>query len=507
MDKDIKNEFIYEGLFSEYLPGNFQVPLKAYTLPLSDKSDFIEPLKFNMSRFSENKERRMIYIPEITDYFRTIKYMENNNLITDLINLAKSDVSFSHFVKNNRIMKHETDYVLIQVTSTRELDDSIVSNYIDNVAEKIKRAKGAVGVLKLDISNFYASIYTHIVPSIKLGYESLNDNYKKFKANENDSTIDKDYIIYKDLDESIRKLNCGRTNGILPGTKISQLIAEALLTKIDEEIKLKGIKYVRYVDDYEIFIYDENEIEYIQNTMRTILNKYYLSINQNKTEYLKFPYYVVYNLNKIIDNKIIDDVSVFDTMELFNDFFEIEKKGIKGAVRFLVKSLKREVNFEDKELYKTYLINVLVNDERSLIKASELLLLNKDGFNFSESDKEIIKSKLIINIENGNHLESIWLLLLSCKIDNSIVDNVLIEKIIKSGNDLLIIVMVNELEKDLYKNYISHINIDSLSWLLIYELFRLDFIPETIINSLFKNNSYFYKKMKYESIAFYKNNE
>lgn len=504
MNIKIKNEFIYEGLFSEYLPITFNVPKEVFQIDLSNKSDLIEPIRFSMSRFN-NKDRRIIYIPEITDYRRAIKYLENNGLIEELIYIAKSDVSFSHFVKNNKILKHENSYDFIREKLTIDIDKNITSNYIENVVDKIKRAKGSVGVLKLDISNFYESIYTHMIPSIKLGYDGLYENYRKFKANNADPSIHEDYIKYNDLDANIRNLNCGRTNGILPGTKISQLIAEAFLTNIDHEIKSEGIKYVRYVDDYEIFIEDENKIDFIKNKINSILNKYSLSINQNKTEYLKFPYYVVSNLNKIIDDKINGEVSVFDTMELFNNFFDLENNGTKGAVRFLIKSLKKEVNFEDKELYKTFLFNVLVNDERSMIKSCELLLQNKGVFNFTSLDKEIIKSRLLENIESDNHLETIWLFLLLCKIDNSIVDEILIEKIINSGNDLLIIVMLNEVKKELFNNYISQIDIDNSSWLLIYELFRLDYISDVIIDSVFKNNSAFYKKMKYKNIKFYKN--
>lgn len=506
MNDEIKNEFKYNGLFSEYLPRNFKVPQETFQISLRNKSDFIEPLRFSMSRFTGNKERRMIYIPEITNYIRAINYLDNNNLIEELINIAKSDVSFSHFVKKDKIIKHENVYDFEQEKLVCNSNDNDISNYIENVVDKIKRAKGAVGVLKVDISNFYASIYTHIIPSIKLGYDGLYENYRKFKSNQNDSTINVDFIKYSDLDINIRNLNCGRTNGILPGTLISQLIAEALLSKIDEEIKAAEIKYVRYVDDYEIFIYDENKIDFIQNKIRMILNKYFLTINQNKTEYIRFPYYVVSNLNKIINDKTHYEVAASDTMELFNMFFDMEKKGTKGAVRFLVKSLRKAVKFKDMELYKTFLFNVLVNDERSMIKTCEVLLQNKDLFNFNDADKELIKTRLIENINNSNHLESIWLLLLLCKIDNSIIDDNLLKEIINSGNDLLIVVMLNEIEKDLYENFVSQINIDNASWLLIYELFRLDYISRTFIESVFKNNSAFYKRMKHRKIVFYKNN-
>ena len=80
MKKEIKNEFIYEGLFSEYLPSNFKLSYEVFQIALQGKSDLKEPLRFSMSRFN-NKDRRIIYVPEITDYVRAINYLDDNNLI------------------------------------------------------------------------------------------------------------------------------------------------------------------------------------------------------------------------------------------------------------------------------------------------------------------------------------------------------------------------------------------------------------------------------------------
>ena len=47
-------------------------------------------------------------------------------------------------------------------------------------------------------------------------------------------------------------MNLNQTNGLLAGPFVSRLISEALLTRIDKEIKSENIRFVRYVDDYEI---------------------------------------------------------------------------------------------------------------------------------------------------------------------------------------------------------------------------------------------------------------
>ena len=95
----------------------------------------------------------------------------------------------------------------------------------------------------MDIANFYPSIYTHLIPCIKLGYEEAEKQYKITKANNADPNIKEEYSQYVHLDELIRNMNIGRTNGILPGTLISQFIAEAVLCRIDSELEQLGVKF------------------------------------------------------------------------------------------------------------------------------------------------------------------------------------------------------------------------------------------------------------------------
>ena len=54
----------------------------------------------------------------------------------------------------------------------------------------------------------------------------------------------------------------------------------------------------------------------------------------------------------------------------------MEKNGEKGATRYLLKTYKNEYHIEDehKELYASYLLNVLCNDEKSLGLACKIII-------------------------------------------------------------------------------------------------------------------------------------
>lgn len=291
----IYNEFMKDGFFSEYLSSAFTLEnvFDVFSIDLSQKSDFVEPLAFNMSRFTEDGRRRTIFVPELASYIATVKYMKDKGIISNLIAIAEDEHSFSPLLQQNGEMtRHERDYNF-GITSGEADQEAVKSTYIPNIVDKIQRAKGAKGILSLDITNFYPSIYTHLIPSIKLGYEDAETQYKASKADKTNPIISEDYKTYTALDILTRNMNGGRTNGLLPGILISQFFAEALLSRIDTEIEGAGIRFVRYVDDYEIFIYDENEIIKCQNVMAAILKKYFLTLNNEKTKYTKFPYYVL----------------------------------------------------------------------------------------------------------------------------------------------------------------------------------------------------------------------
>ncbi|MEA5142003.1 MAG: RNA-directed DNA polymerase [Oscillibacter sp.] len=501
----IANEFMKNGFFSEYLPSAYTLKngFDVFGVELSQKSDLVEPLSFNMSRFTEDGRRRTIFVPELASYIATVKYMKEQNILKDLINVAKDPHSFSPLLqKNGDMTRHERDYYFDVGQADQ---DAIKSSYIPNIIDKIQRSKGAKGILFVDISNFYTSIYTHLIPSIKLGYDEAEAQYKASKANNTDPTISADYRKYVKLDEFIRNMNGGRTNGLLPGILVSQFLAEALLSRIDKELGNEGICFVRYVDDFEIFIYDESKIIKTQNSIVSILKKYFLALNNEKTKYTKFPYYIVENLEKIYSAYTGKTIESAEIMKMFNTYFELEANGTKGAVRFLIKSLNDAFTCSDRNLYTSYLLDVLVNDERSLVKVCQLMIKEKRKLRFTEEDVQIIENLLIQHLDNNNHLEAVWLLYLRKQLRKKRLPAKLMYKIIRSGNDLAIIMMIEEFQTSLTSKMKEECKNISKSWILCYQLYLHNYLSkeEFAQKSKIKNNIAFYSILKKNNMNFY----
>ena len=270
------------GFFSEYLPPCFSLKEKMFSEIPQANCDLIKPYSFTMSRFNINNARRTIFIPEIGAYAVVNDYVKDNNILEELTKFIDTNSeSFSKLImEDGSIMRHE------QVYDKSLLEgEKISSQYINNVVEKTIKSAGAKKVLKIDIANCFASIYTHFIPAILLGYDIAEDNYKRtLKKEPTNNTYDK----YKKLDDAIRKQNTNQTNGLLVGPLLSQLIVEALLTRIDIELKEKDILFSRYLDDYEVYLFEKSKDEII-SIFVSILRKYGLSLNFEKIELIDFP--------------------------------------------------------------------------------------------------------------------------------------------------------------------------------------------------------------------------
>lgn len=509
----ITKTFTQDGYFSEYLPPSFSLSknqnvakLFDGSIVISNKSDLAEPISFSMSRFKKDGSRRTIYVPELCSYISAIKVMTDKNLISDLITSLTSNVSFSPLLQaSGELTRHEKNYIPTTSEEFLEFED-VALTYVPNVLKKLNLAKGAKKILCLDISNFYGNIYTHLLPAIKLGYEDAELQYKAQRANNTDPVISDDYRKYVELDEAVRNMNGARTNGLLAGTIISQFLAEALLSRIDIELKNEKINYVRYVDDYEVFIYDESQIEKIKSIVENKLRKYFLALNEEKTDIVEFPYYLVENLKKIYEGYSNRELSDEELMKLFNCYFRLEQEGIKGSIRFLIKSIGSDLKPKNKNIFTTYLINTLVNDSRSMVKTCELLITQKSKIEIKKHDIEIIKNLLLQHLNCSNDLEVLWLLYLLKEFGVRKFIAKISRKIIHSHNDLAIIMLIEEFQ--INDKMIDECKTNAKSWLLCYQLFLRGHLTknEFKTKSKIKHNISFYSKLKKHEFSFYHKN-
>jgi len=462
------------GFFSEYLPPCFMLDRQFLTRPPDDKCDLIAPVCFTMSRYSGNDARRSIFIPEIGSYVVTSQFIQREHIVKELIEFSEtSDASFSPILgKDDRIVRHEQSYDKI----TTEFDE-IPSDYIENVAKKIIRSAGATSMLKLDISNCYSSFYVHMIPAILLGMENTEIEYKKYLFDNNDDSINPTYLKYMKLDSIIRQQNLNRTNGLLTGTLYSKIVIESILTCIDKELQQQEIKHTRYVDDYEVYLYGSEEKQTI-SIFENTLKRYGFVLNSEKTELLEFPYYITENLEKIFHDHSEASIGTAETMELFNSFLSMEKAGIKGAIRYLLKSIeKNPIDTNNPELFKSYLLTILGNNERSLIKACTLLIYNKDTLMLNQSDIKFITELLVSHIHYQHDLEVIWLLYLLMQTDNVNRGDAVALSVADSHNELAqLLLLRNDL---LSETLLSEVSLYAKSWILLYELYASDHIDES----------------------------
>lgn len=87
-----------------------------------------------------------------------------------------------------------------------------------------------------------------------------------------------------DLDEHVRSLKDGETNGLLIGPHASNIISEIILTQVDIALQNKGFaKVIRNIDDYTFYATSELDAQNFLRVLTTELKKYELQLNAKKT--------------------------------------------------------------------------------------------------------------------------------------------------------------------------------------------------------------------------------
>lgn len=514
---EINKNIALTGFFSEYLPPCFYLDDKILRIIPTQEFDKVSPLTFTMSRYTKYQGRRTISIPEICSYLVIYNYIKEQSIIEELVEFTEAQsFSFSPILaEDGTIIRHEqiykNDYIEIEVKT---------DNYMNNLSRKIIQAAACKTILSLDVANCFGSFYMHMIPAILLGADSAQNEF--LLSINRVGGPSNSYLKYSKLDKLMRGMNLDRTNGLLVGPLYSKILVEALFTRIDMELKELGFSFSRYVDDYEVYIYDD-EHDKIMNHFTTVLRKYGFSLNTEKTELKKFPYYSSENLSRTFKNKMKfmreaysdgDEVEYNEfTIDLFNTFFLLEEQSVKGAVRYCLKSFARCFNEEefidfacDSDLFTSYLLSILQNEPRSLINVWQLLLSKSPLISFTEMVVNRLYLIAIDHAQKENDLETIWLVYLLIEHATSDVQNrnlpLLLEIILESNNELAQIMVYNKGLLNI--DQIQRLKSKATSWLLLYELYKKEDIVEEFLRDKLKlnKNLQYYQRLKRNNISF-----
>ena len=144
------------------------------------------------------------------------------------------------------------------------------------VSQHISLSHGMKYVVEADISKCFGSIYSHAI-----GWAI--DGFEVSKTGQSSATPG------GAIDRAQRRLSRNETHGIPIGPGTSHVISEAILAKVDQQLRDAGFRFVRFIDDY--FAYTETEArayDFIRQA-EALLDKYLLQLNVSKLKICPLP--------------------------------------------------------------------------------------------------------------------------------------------------------------------------------------------------------------------------
>ncbi|KRM94292.1 hypothetical protein FC56_GL001244 [Lentilactobacillus senioris DSM 24302 = JCM 17472] len=286
-----------------------------------------------------------------------------------------------------RSFRHYFSYSKVQ--SMNELYNS--SDFI-NAQEKFMH------MVKIDIQNFFPSIYTHTL------------SWVLFRSKKNAKLYRSSDMFENTIDLVAREINYGETNGIIIGPEFSRILAEILLCQIDNNVESKlykekiiherDYKIFRFVDDIFIF-YDEEKIKnYVINILKKQLSDINLTLNSSKMSVYSFTLSsslspvnkIGFYINNFKNKKIIlsnvfsknslisaDDIrgTNQDWKLLFTQVLQLSQENISDSskiINYFLSSLQHFMNMKPGKRYIKYLnlLRTFLQGLTNLLKASPM---------------------------------------------------------------------------------------------------------------------------------------
>ena len=184
------------------------------------------------------------------------------------------------------------------------------------------------GLIKLDVSKCFDSIYTHSIGWAVLGKDAQKQALTRSKGTFSDR-----------FDRLMQHMNVGETNGIVIGPEFSRIFAEIILQAIDREVETKlsfegqplrhkiGYEIFRYVDDYFVFFNHDADKTVIVDQLRHTLKEYKLYLNEAKAVVYEKPIITEITMAKQQISNLLEDRIKINVEELPDDNEQSLRKG------------------------------------------------------------------------------------------------------------------------------------------------------------------------------------
>lgn len=449
---------------------------------------------FLFSIYKGKNARRRMAIPNPLNYMRIVNcIVDNRNDIMELFNA--STISLTKPSSNqNDTQKRAYNRISNTPTETRRENEKLFSN--NSVC------------IKMDISNFFDSIYTH---SVSWAIHGKADA----KANKNDRSK-----LGNKIDDALQSLNDRQTHGILVGNAISRIVAEIILCNIDREItnKFPNVNVCRFVDDYSFYITDKESPTAIISFVRNQLLEYDLVLNESKTHVINAPF--------LLERSGIDEIKAISTDDAYTYYNRMmilyDKYKDLSLLKYGFSMINILANQSDFNNLFPLLIHSWVTFPSLAYKILPILYKYKNSL--AAVEKKVLKKALTSVICNGIELrqetETVWALWAMTLFGFPIKEE-LVRSICASNNDLAIIIVLTYIKEKEYKYYREIVNtlVDRITsessdstdpnktiiffshWLLVYELVQKEIVVPDVFPCVESNR--FFKQMLENKIDFY----
>lgn len=364
---------------------------------------YVLPPCFNVSNFElsenrietknydekwESKELAEISFPKTGLVQRTFGIIHPNiyhDIVWELIN-SWNDVLIHIFNPDNKIHSYSFPISIPKEDESRLRAGRMIYEFLEMSEKDLTvEAFNYKFLAKIDITNFYNSIYTHTI-----SWAWIKDRIEALK----------DSSTYKELGTRIDKLfqyaNDKRTNGIPVGPVVSDLIVEIILserdTVISKKIKDLNIEFVatRFKDDYRFLCHSEENCRSIIKIVVEVLNDFNLQVNEKKT-----------NIELLPDGLYRKHSLLYEPFSLRNKYDKIPFKAFETTY---LKALQIHREYQGTSIIEKFLGELIDNDK--VKKAYERLKID-----FS-NDKIPNEAPNYLKVKKQNIKKTISLLLL-----------------------------------------------------------------------------------------------
>lgn len=456
--------------------------------------------------------RRVLQLPHPYNYIHLVNHLtETNNWKLMQDHFEKSIFSNS-IVKENKKAGQKIENKDNRATQT---------NYNSFNASKRKAILDAYDMLyelKVDISKYYPSIYTHSIVWAILSKERAK---KIWRIKEKDRPNEPDFSSYEfadKLDCLIRSCQDNQSVGIPIGPDSSHIIAEIIGCFIDKQIQneFPELKAFRYFDDYHIYIETEEKGQIVLRFIQQILAELQLSLNENKLKISKFPFEFEEKWVKEINDVTFNEPTEKNIKQYFSVLFGLVNKNPQKSdtiFKYAFKTFEKrttEINKEHWDIFEALLLKSVLVEPSSLEMVSRILETYKTFVSISKL-KSIIEKILEMHCSLNHHFETVWALWILKQFGISLSKN-WAEKIINTGDGFSILLLLDlnnnglldngGLDASLKQNISDLLDdqTNKMDWLLYYEAVEIKkWIPSTKRTDL--------SELAKHSISFYDPNE